>query len=102
MAYCTKELLSGQVRSECQELESAGGLPFRELLSGERILAALERAGVEFRDRIYTPMVTLWAFLSQVVASKDSSCQHAVGEWILGLHRQPRPTPRRHYGQYHV
>lgn len=79
MAYCTKELLSGQVHSECQQLESAASLPFRELLSGERILAALERAGVEFRDRIYTPMVTLWAFLSQVVASKDSSCQDAVG-----------------------
>jgi len=54
-------------------------LPFRDLLSQERILSALERAGVRFRDRVFNPMVTLWAFLSQVVAGKDSSCEEAVG-----------------------
>jgi hypothetical protein len=53
-------------------------LPFRDLLSEARILAALERAGVKFRDRIYSPMVTLWAFLSQLASGKDSSCQEAV------------------------
>ena len=73
MAHCTRELRSGQVQSECQELESADGLPFRDLLSPERILDALERSGVEFRDRVYSPMVTLWAFLSQVVTGKDGS-----------------------------
>lgn len=82
MAHCTRELLSGQVQSECEKLESADGLPFRELLSAERIEDALERAGVEFRDRVYSPMVTLWAFLSQVVSSKDSSCGDAVARVI--------------------
>lgn len=78
MAYATKESVSSQVELEREELESSKGLPFRELLSAERISAVLERCGVEFRDRIYTPMVTLWAFLSQVVARKDSSCEDAV------------------------
>jgi len=78
MAQRTKESVSCQVESEIKKLESSEGLPFRELLSAEMIRAALESAGVEFRDRIYNPMVTLYAFLSQVIAKKDSSCQDAA------------------------
>lgn len=40
-------------------------------------MAALERAKVEYRERIYSPLVTLWAYLSQVT-SKNSCCQDAV------------------------
>jgi hypothetical protein len=78
MAHRTKELVVGQLRANCEALNSSSGLPFRELLDENRILSALERAGVEFRDRIYPPLVTLWAFLSQAVAGDDSSCQGAV------------------------
>jgi hypothetical protein len=78
MAQRTKESVSCQGELEVKKLESSEGLPFRELLAPETIFAALESAGVEFRDRIYTPMVTLYAFLSQVIAKKDSSCQDAV------------------------
>src|SRR5437867_5333848 len=78
MAHRTQQSLSGQVQLEVEDLESSRGLPFQHLLSEKRILAALEAAGVEFRERIFSPMVTLWAFLSQVVARKDSSCTDAV------------------------
>lgn len=78
MAHRTKELVAGQLRENWEALNSSPGLPFRELLDEQRILRALERAGVEFRDRIYPPLVTLWAFLSQAVAGNDSSCQAAV------------------------
>ena len=78
MANCTKESVCGQVQSEREKLESSTGLPFRDLLTAERIQAALERAGVKFRDRIFSPMVTLWAFLSQLMSGKDSSCREAV------------------------
>lgn len=78
MANRTKESVLGQVQSERQSLESSEALPFRELLNGERVLAALKAEKVEFRDRIFNPMVTLWAFLSQVIARKDSSCEDAV------------------------
>lgn len=79
MAQRTKESVSCQVELGIEKLASSKGLPFRELLSPETITAAVESAGVEFRDRIYNPMVTLYAFLSQVIAKKDSSCQDAVG-----------------------
>jgi Transposase DDE domain len=78
MAHRTKGSVLSQVHSSCHDLESSPGLPFQHLLSGERIAAALHRAGVEFRDRIFSPPITLWAFLSQVMASKGSSCKDAV------------------------
>jgi hypothetical protein len=78
MAQCTKDAVSCQVVLEVDKLESSEGLPFRHLLRPERIAVALESAGVEFRDRVFNPMVTLWAFLSQVIAKKESSCQDAV------------------------
>src|SRR5208283_5258773 len=82
MADCIKESLICQLQCEHKELESSPGLPFRELLSMERIGLALERAGVTFRDRIYNPMVTIWAALSQVVSGKFSSCGDAVSRVI--------------------
>jgi hypothetical protein len=78
MANCTNQSMCGHVQLERERLESSARLPFRDLLSETRIQTALERAGVEFRDRIYSPMVTLWAFLSQLMSRKDSSCRDAV------------------------
>jgi hypothetical protein len=82
MAHVIRDLSVGQVRSELQELTQSEGLPFQDLLSVERILIALEEAGVTFRERIYTPMITLWAFLSQVL-SRKGSCQKAVARVIV-------------------
>lgn len=78
MAHRTKESLLGHVQSEIKRLNAEQGLPFRELLDENRLLAALERAGVTFRERIYTPMVTLCAFLSQGMGNDDPSCANAV------------------------
>lgn len=78
MANRTKESVSGQVQLELESLESSQGLPFRHLLSEKRILDALKSCVGKFRERTFSPMVTLWAFLSQVVARKDASCHDAV------------------------
>lgn len=83
MAYRSKDSVLGHAQfAQKSELASSQGLPFRHLLSQERIQAALARAGVKFRERIYTPMVTLWAWLSQVVCKKDASCADAVARVI--------------------
>jgi hypothetical protein len=44
---------------------------------------------LEFRERIYTPWVTLWAFLSQVM-SCDGSCAFAVSKVIAHCVQQRR------------
>lgn len=78
MAKRSRESVSSQVQSESKDLADASGLPFRELLSGEMVQAALDRAGVKFRDRVFNPMVTLWAFLSQIMAGDKGTCENAT------------------------
>jgi hypothetical protein len=55
----------------------AQGLPFSDSLGEASILATLCEHGVTFRDRIFSPVTTIWGFLSQVL-SDDHSCRDAV------------------------
>lgn len=64
-----------------EQFSSAPGLPFSDALSKERITEVLQQWGVEYRDRLYTPWVTLWVFLSQVL-SADQSCRNAVARLL--------------------
>jgi hypothetical protein len=57
------------------------GLPFCEVLSESSIQAVLDDHQIEFRDRVFTPQVTIWGFLSQVL-SEDHSCRDAVSRII--------------------
>jgi hypothetical protein len=57
------------------------GLPFAEVLTEARILDALAEHGVTYRDRVFGPVPTIWAFLSQVL-SDDHSCRDAVARVI--------------------
>ncbi|MDB4614264.1 hypothetical protein OAH18_01100 [bacterium] len=51
----------------------ADSLPFSDVLSQEIVENALTTASVVWNDRIYTPLVTHWIFLSQVI-SADPDC----------------------------
>jgi Transposase DDE domain len=53
------------------------GLPFADVLTEARIHDALDEHGVRYRDRVFSPVTTLWGFLSQVL-SDDHSCRDAV------------------------
>src|SRR5947209_5740058 len=53
------------------------GLPFADVLTEARILDALNEHGVIYRDRVFSPVTTIWGFLSQVL-SDDHSCRDAV------------------------
>ena len=61
--------------------DKAPGLPFAEVLAESRIQATLDELSVVFRERIYSPCVTLWVFLSQVLAA-DPSCRQAVARLL--------------------
>lgn len=58
--------------------------PLRELLPDDQILAAVEETGRVFRDRIYTPLVTFWAFMSQVLGP-EKSCRAIVTRLLSGV-----------------
>jgi Transposase DDE domain len=57
------------------------GLPFADSLSELSILDALNEYGVQFRDRLFNPVTTIWGFLSQVL-SDDHSCRETVSRII--------------------
>jgi hypothetical protein len=56
-------------------------LPFSPLLTEERIKGVLDELKVSYRERIYTPWVTLWVFIGQVL-SADSSCRNALSRLL--------------------
>src|SRR6185295_17845228 len=61
-----------------------GDLPFTDVLSEDLVARTLTAVGVFWKDRIYTPLITLWVFLSQVL-SADHSCRAAVARLIAHL-----------------
>jgi len=70
-----------QIRFLRRQYLQDGELPFANVLSGPMIAQALQSLDHCWLDRIYSPLVTLWVFLSQVL-SADSSCRAAVARLI--------------------
>jgi hypothetical protein len=56
-------------------------LPFSDVLSEQAVAKSLTDNAVDWMDRIYSPLVTLWVFLTQVL-SADHSCRAAVARLI--------------------
>jgi hypothetical protein len=57
------------------------GLPFADVLTETSILNVLNEQGVQYRDRVFNPVTTIWGFLSQVL-SEDHSCRETVSRII--------------------
>jgi hypothetical protein len=53
------------------------GLPFADVLTQASILDVLAEPGVEYRERVFGPVTTIWGFLSQVL-NDDHGCRDAV------------------------
>lgn len=83
----TQGRLSSQVSrvQKCrQKLIEDQDLCFTQLLSEKQVNAAIEQHHVHYRQRLYTPLVTIWMFLHQVLAS-DQSCRAAVARFSAFL-----------------
>ena len=57
------------------------GLPFADVLTEASILDVLQEHRVEYRDRVFSPVTTIWGFLSQAL-SDDHGCRDAVARVI--------------------
>jgi len=57
------------------------GLPFVDILTEASIRDVLNEHGVQYRDRVFGPVTTIWGFLSQVL-SEDRSCRDTVSRII--------------------
>lgn len=80
MSQATRQWISEKVK----KLQDSDVLPFHEILNAEMVNSALAAEGVTFKERLYTPLVTLSLFLSQVL-DPDHSCRAAVARLIVWL-----------------
>src|SRR4029453_5550454 len=81
MRYSSGDRFRQQVRFLRRQFLQGGDLPFSNVLSEGIVGQALTAVGVCWTDRIFSPLVTLWVVLGQVL-SADPSCRAAVARLI--------------------
>jgi hypothetical protein len=81
MTHPTPAPATGQVAAACAPFIDAPGLPFAAHLPEQHVERALTDSGATFRHRLFSPAVTLWTFLSQVLDA-DPSCRQAVARFL--------------------
>ncbi len=67
-----------------QQFHNSLALPFEPVLSAEVIQSVLEEHAIRYRNSLYTPMVVLWTWVSQVL-DEDKSLSHAVSRVLAWL-----------------
>jgi hypothetical protein len=67
-----------------QQFEQSLGLPWESLLPPSRLEAILSEEQITYRNCLYTPIVTLWAMMAQVLAP-DKSLSQAVKQMLTWL-----------------
>jgi hypothetical protein len=80
MCHSSQERLRQQVQFLRRQFLQDGQLPFADILTEEVIAQALT-AVTGWLDRVFSPLVTLWVFLGQVLGA-DHSCRAAVARLI--------------------
>lgn len=97
MAICTSFLNLNHQSNVILSLKSNKNLPFSEVLSKKELRCHIQ--DTESRERIFTPEVTLWAFLSQVI-DDDKSQQAAVSRVIAASIAQRKKPPSANTSAY--
>ncbi|AVZ31725.1 IS4 family transposase [Nodularia spumigena] len=77
-------IISKSVKILKQKFTHSLGLPIHQLLPSEVIQEELAQLNIKYRQRLFDPICTLWAFLSQVL-DVDKSCHNAVSRVIAYL-----------------
>jgi len=97
--YCNHGRFRRQVGFLRRRFLQDGELPFASALTEATIARALESIGAPWKDRVFSPLVTLWVFLSQVL-SADHSCRAAVARLIVHRLSQGQPACSANTGAY--
>ncbi len=77
MVQSTSHTAGGQADAVRNQFADQSGLPFVDILSASEVDATCRSWGHRWRNRIYTPWITLGMFLSQII-SADQSCSDAL------------------------
>lgn len=77
----TRKWILNQIKLFRHQVHAGPVLPFADLLAPELVSEILQELGITFRERVYTPFITLCVFLGQVF-SEDHSCREAVARLL--------------------
>jgi len=91
MPSSTSRRHAHQIETLRMQFAQTDGFPFADVLSAHRVQTALREEQATWRQQVYTPLLTLWAFLSQVL-SPDGSCRATVARvlvWLVGHGYKP-------------
>ena len=97
MSICSSILSKNHHLNIQKQLNGTKHLAFKELLPKEEIIRPTKEQNS--RDRLYTPEVTLWAFLSQAI-EEDKSQQAAVSRVIATAIINGTQTPSANTSAY--
>lgn len=73
--------------------------PFKGFLTEQDLHEMIEAEGIIFRNRCFTPIVTFYAFIAQVL-DEDSSCRKALSRIIRFLASQNKVLPSTNTSAY--
>jgi hypothetical protein len=91
VSHSTASRQARQIETLRTQFAQADGLPFADLLPADRLALALREEQATWRQAVWTPVLTLWAFLSQV-SSPDGSCRLTVDRvlaWLVSRGEEP-------------
>ena len=101
MAHCTPRRRTRQIEALRAQFAQDQTLPFADVLTAERIEEALTAEKAGWPEIVFTPVLTLWAFLSQVSAA-DGSCHATVARvlaWLVSRGQKPCSPETDPYGK---
>jgi putative transposase len=102
--YQERKLLPQRFRLILLSVMQATGLPFSDVLTEKQIEMAFDEEGCQFAQEngnVFTPAITLWAFLSQVLHKEEQrSCLAAVSRVIVLLVALGRKPCAKNNGAY--
>jgi Transposase DDE domain/Insertion element 4 transposase N-terminal len=90
---------SGQVQLYRRQFQRSSLFPITRLLPVADVEEAVAAESCSFRERVFTPVLTVWVFLGQVL-DPDHSCRHAVLQLVAWLAALGRKTCSSNTGAY--
>lgn len=91
--------MTNRVKILKEKFSQSLGLPFQNLLPQSEIQKVLDELKIKYRQRLFDPIVTVWAFLSQVL-EPDKSCHNTVSRVISYLVSEKEELPSTNSSAY--
>ena len=91
MPHSTARKRGRQIEMVRQQFAQTEGLAFADVLPAEQIERVLQEEKATWREKVFTPPLTLWAFLGQVISPDEPA--RSVQE----LHRSEGERDQRHH-----